>query len=275
MTVTAPSPNFRKLIKGALNQEVLVPLLRAYFDAPTFKTILLPIEGFDSRSPDGWFHPSEHPSWPARMLYYYLTEPGAMEREPPDPTFVLAVTQGKFWHALVQHILLEVGALRENPNPPSEHERSEFPFAHQLSKSRGHVDGITEPEKLPIDGPEVFEFKTMSATKLQSMPQAPPTDPVVLAWLIERCYDYFLQGQEYMRLSGFHRWRGLFMSFNPYLFREVVMDYDPAIGYAVQGNYQIAISASEAGTPPPNCCTPRSKESKVCPARQVCPVASL
>lgn len=267
------SPRFRHVVQGAINQEVLVPLLRAYFSKPTAKTLVLPIEGFDTREPDGWFHPSEHPTWPTRMLYYYLTDPDRMIAEPPDPTFVLAVTQGKFWHAIIQHILWTLGALRENPNPIDEWNKTEFAFEVPEFLSRGHVDGITVPEVLPIEAPEVFEYKTMNAAKLSSMPLAAPHDPVVTEWFKDRCFEYWLQAIVYMWMSGIHRWRGLIMAVGvPFPMREVVLTLDHSALEVIKSNYRTAIDAAKEGVPPMNCCAPRSPRSKVCPARAICPV---
>jgi hypothetical protein len=265
---------FRRLVKGALNEEVLVPLLRAYFSKPTAKTFLLPVEGFDVRESDGWFHPSTHPVWPSRMLYYYLTEPDKMVAEPPDPVFVLAVTQGKFWHVLVQHILDELGVLRRNPNPVDKYNKTEFGFEMPSILSRGLVDGITVPEKLPIPAPEIFEFKTMNPMKLSTMPVAPPYDEDVVEWFKEKCWEYYCQAIVYMMMSGIHRWRGLIMAVqSPFPMREVVLELDHGVAHAIKTNYITAIDAAKEGKPPMNCCSPRSKESKACPARAVCPVA--
>lgn len=274
-TTAKPTPNFRRLVQGALNKEVLVPLLRAYFANPQAKTYLLPVEGFDVREPDGWFHPSEHPTWPTRMLYYYLTAPEKMVAEPPDPVFVLAVTQGKFWHSMFQHILLTLGALRENPNPVDQWNKTEFAFSLPEYRSRGHVDGITVPEKLPIVEPEVFEFKTMNAVKLSKMPVAAPEDDVVVEWFKENCFEYYLQAIVYMWMSGIHRWRGLIMAVGaPFPMREVVLTLDMSAVAVVRNNYETALLAAEKGEPPVNCCAPRSATSRACPARAVCPVAA-
>jgi hypothetical protein len=112
--------------------------------------------------------------------------------------------------------------------------------------------------------------------RLNKLEKGPPDAPVVVESFKELSFQYYLQGQEYMRISGYRRWRGLFLGLvYPFPMREVVMDYDEAVGAMLRDRYLRVLDAVKEGRLLEPCCAPRSKEAAVCPAREVCPVGML
>ncbi len=258
--VTKQSPNFRRFLKGAAGGEVAIPILRAILYDPKFKSFNIVMPDMGGRKPDNWFHPSTHPLWPERLLYYYLANADRIVPEMLDPTSTMAINQGHFWHSLIQRCLMDANYLIGQ----------EVPVADEQTGSRGHMDGLTKDH-------EVFEFKTMNRTKLSKIEKGAPDDPAVLASFKEMKPEYFAQGQEYMRLSGYRRWRGVILALEyPFEMREVVMDYDHIFCEQLRQKYLRVRQAVADQRPPLECCgTPGSKVVKSCPARLLCPTAAL
>lgn len=138
------SPTFRRLLGGVTTGETIIPVVQAALWNPEFKSFDVKVRGFEVRPPDGWFHPSEHPLWPERMLYYYLTEPDKLKGEPFDPASTMAITQGNFWHSLIEQVLLEAGVWKA----------VEVGVEDADTGARGSMDGISDDE--------VGEFKCLA-----------------------------------------------------------------------------------------------------------------
>ena len=109
------NPTFQRVLRGISGGKKLEPLIFNALNDPQHK-------GFDmhvrsgkgsNRPPDGWFHPSTHPLWTERQLYYYLAAPEMMVKEPFDYLGTLATTGGTFWHEFMQHILIDAGVLKD------------------------------------------------------------------------------------------------------------------------------------------------------------------
>jgi hypothetical protein len=251
----ATIPAFRNVVRGLYQGEKWLPVVRSFLYDPKFKGFDIHVRGFETRLPDGWFHPSTHPLWPERMLQFYLSHPDQVLADPFDPTSTFAVTQGQFWHSLVEHVLNETGVWKA----------VEVPVQCDETGSRGHIDGISADE--------VGEFKTMRETKAMKLADGPPDHPDVVASFKKLVPVYYAQGQEYMRLSGIHRWRCLILSLEyPFPMREVAMGYDPLHNHDIREKYlrvRQAVADDQLLIP---CCAPGSKEAKACPARNVCPV---
>jgi hypothetical protein len=247
--------NFRKLLSGAQKGEVIIPVLRAALFDPNFKDFQVRVGGFKKRKPDGWFHPSEHPLWPERMLYHYVANPESMVSEPFDPHSTMAVTQGQFWHTFVSKVGMEAHVLTaEN-----------VPVQDNITGARGEMDGLLEAE--------VFEFKTMRPMKAAKLPDLPVNHPDLLAFYADRQPGYYAQAQEYMRMSGYTHCRTLVLSLEyPFDWREILIPRDEEFIYAVREKYlRVRQSIADKRSPQP-CCAPGSKEAHDCPARLVCPV---
>lgn len=247
--------NFRRTLTSINKGEVVIPVLRAALYDPAFKSFKVKVGGFEARPPDGWFHPSTHPLWPERQLFWYLAAPERLEEEPFDPHSVMAVTQGKFWHSFIEKVGMDTGLFTG----------VEVKVEDPVTGARGSMDG-TLPE-------EVFEFKTIRPSKLHKFPTLEPEDPDLAAWYRGYLPGYHAQGQEYMRLSGYRRHRTLLLAMDyPYEMREIVMEYDPFFAREVAEKYKRVRQAAADLRPPLPCCSPFSKDAKACPARLVCPV---
>jgi hypothetical protein len=256
------TPNFKKMLRGASQGEVVIPLLRAYLADPQFKSFVIKVRGFEQRPADGWFHPSAHPTWPERMLYYYLTQPESMIPEPLDPESVMAITQGIFWHEFTEVCLMDAGYLIAR----------EVYHEDQDVGSRGSLDGVGVPQRFGIDE-EVFEFKTMKNVKIGMIDPGAPLDQKVIDSFRALEPGYYLQAQEYMRLSGHRWWRGLIHGLEyPFKRREIAFPFDPQVAYATRDKYMRVRQAVADQRLPQACCAPKSTQSKECPFRAVCPV---
>lgn len=261
------TPNFRKLVAGAVSGEVLVPVIRNYLWDPKFPSFTINIDGWKPRPPDGWFHPSTHPLVPERLLYYYLTEPTRMIPEVFDPTSTMTVTQGHFWHEFIQTCLLDAGILQANPADTGRNP-AEWLWFDEETRARGWSDGLT------LDG-EIFEFKSMRQAKAAKIANGAPDSPEVQQSFRDLVPGYYAQAQEYMRLSGRKRWRGVVLSLEwPFPLREVVLDFDPFFAHQIATKYRSVLQAAADQRPPMPCCG-GGKIAAACPARAVCPMGGM
>lgn len=253
--------DFKKVAAGATQGQVVIPLVRAALWKPTFKSFTIEVQGFEARKPDGVFHPSEHPLLPERLLYHYLTAaPEQWRPEPFDPSSVMAVTQGHFWHKFVETVLLDTGYLKA----------AEVPVFDAETGAGGSMDG-----EGGIGQPEAFEFKTMGGNRVMKIEDGPVDEPLVLASFRTLIPEYYAQGQEYLRLSGYTRMRFLLLTLEyPYPMREFLMPYDPHFAMQTRAKYLRVREAAGSGRPPMPCCNLGSKEAKACPARLTCPIGS-
>jgi hypothetical protein len=248
---------FRKLLAGLGQGEVVIPVIRAALFNPDFKDFTVKVRGFEKRDPDGWFHPSEHPLWEPRQLFFYLVEPERLRFEPFDLHSVMAVTQGQFWHSFIERVGTDCGLFTG----------VEVKFEDAETGARGSMDAT-----LPEEG---FEFKTARPNKFREMPKGPPDDKELLEWFKGYWPTYYAQGQEYMRLSGYRLHRMLFLCMDyPYEMREILVPFDHFFSEEIAEKYRMVRQAVADQRMPGFCCFPNSKLAKVCVARLVCPVGS-
>ena len=245
------SSKFRGMLKEAREGKILTPLVRAALTNPDFEGFTIDVEGWEPRPYDGWFHPSTHATWTARQLAYYLLYPEAIIQEKPSLLFVLAVTQGKFWHKFFQQLFLAKGVLTQ----------AEVPLSDASINCTGHADG-------QINDGDLWEFKTMSHHVIRKVKTVED--------LVEHDkFGYYAQTQDYLMMSGNPRMRYLIMALaSPFDMSEMVVEADPLFQAAQREKYHQAITAALTGEMPPECCTPRSPESRTCPARRVCPLGA-
>lgn len=266
---------FRQLLAGIRDKEILIPRLRAYLFQPKLPFVTIPVRDFEQRLPDGWFHPSEHPTWPPRMLYWYLAFPNRMLGEVSDINKVLAVTQGVFWHYLVQSCLEDMGLLRViNPKAPTSWLRVEKYVEDKRLLSRGSMDGVINSDNIPVlFEDECFEFKTQSVAKMSGCPRGAPDDQDRLTWWRVKNAGYYAQTQEYMRMSGLRYTRVLILGLQaPFPMIELRVPYSYGEATKTADKYASVIQALADRALPDPCCTPRSQQAIECPARQVCPI---
>ena len=270
------SRQFRSVLVGVSNKEVLVPRLRAFFSGvPAFPVVSIPIRRFERREADGWFHPSEHPMWTARQLYYYLVNSTNFHSRELDVVGVLAVTQGVFWHYFIQAVMEDLGLLRViDSKGENSWDRVECPVEDKRLRSRGSMDGIINSDNIPVlEHDESFEFKSMSVNKMSGCPQGPPDAPARLAWWKEKNPGYYFQSQEYLRLSGLAATRVLIMGIQaPFPMIELRVPYSYTEASKTADKYALAVQGAADGVPPDPCCNIGSAQARDCFVRYYCPV---
>jgi hypothetical protein len=268
---------FQRLLKGAFSDEVLIPILRALLTNPRFDGFEVPIPDFRPRRPDGWFHPSTHPLWPERMLWWYLVAPERLLDVELDTDGAMATTQGTFWHSFLQHVMLVHGlVLIMNPEGRFPHDKVEFFVSDEEHGARGAMDGVLNPDKLPLTVPIGLEIKTMRPSKLNTCPKGGPKDPARLEWLKKKCPEYYAQAQEYLRMSGYTEQRFLFIGIEyPFYMLEISVPFSYGDSQVVVDKYRRVRQAVAGGYMPDPCCTPKSTLAKQCTARGVCPVGMM
>lgn len=256
--------SFTKMVKSLDSGELIIPHLRLGLYRPDFEPITITVEAPQDRPPDGYFHPSTHPTWPERMLYWYLREPDKIIAEPLETMGVMAVTQGNFWHELIGAVGMRGGIF----------EGVEVFVQDPATKARGSMDWALS---LPIGNPTfkaVGEFKTINPMRARKIPRGGPSEPMVVEAFRLEFPVYYAQAQEYMRLSGLKRWVGVFLIMQyPFEMREIHVPFDELFAYRVAAKYHNVLEAVARDEMPQPCCGPGSAEAKVCFARTVCPIA--
>jgi hypothetical protein len=238
---------FKSVMRSASKGEVIVPILKSLMYDPDFKKFEIKMPQIGSRPPDGWFHPSEHPTWDERKLFWYLTAPEKLIPEPLDPLSTMAIMQGHFWHEFTGTVLERAGVL---------HAR-EVHVQDTETGARGAMDGIGDWGH--------YEFKTMDPRKLDKIRD--------LDDLRRKCPEYYAQAIEYQRLSGLRSTRIVIMGMLvPYEMLELEIPWDPVEAIRIEGMYQRVRQAVADQSMPIQCCGPRTPEARACPARAICPV---
>jgi hypothetical protein len=262
---------------AASSGAVVAPLLRLHLTEGRFppnQQILLP-GGDPQRKPDGWFHPSSHPTMDARKLYYYMTQPERWSPEPFSPEARMSVTVGTVMHGIVEIILEDLGLWQmpkgtcpacSRPYGRGEGECREPGVADPVLKRRGHMDGVLLTRQLGMVG---FDLKTINHFAIGKMP-----DMDVEHFRIKYPY-YYGQMQEYMALSGLRLIIVTFMGMGfPWEYREVHVEYDAQYVMDLEAKYRLVRKAEAEGIPPVACCQHGSKTAKICPA-MTCPIKAL
>jgi hypothetical protein len=265
LAVYAVSATFKRIVRGIGDDKKLEPLLvNALYD-PNFKPFTVHVRGAKgaTRKPDGWFHPSKHTVWPERQLYYYLLasqDPGIeLMEELMDPTGVMAVTAGTFWHEFVGQVLLDAKVLRA----------TEVKVKDELVGSRGSMDGVLVFE-------EAWEFKTVNGMRLNRLEKGSPGSPAVVESFRKMWPQYYGQAQEYMRMSGYRTMRfTLLEPVYPFAMRELAVPYNEPEAMSVRNKFMRARQAVADQRLPDPCCGPGSKESRACFARGICPIGLM
>lgn len=242
------SPNFRRVLTDIHDKKILIPTIRAALADPDFAGFTLEIEPWLARAPDGWFHPSTHATWTARQLTYLLSHPEYFVEGTRDLLFVLAVTQGKFWHTFIQHVLLDHHVLVQD----------EVPLIDPEHNRRGHTDGR-------LANGELFEFKTASDYVIKKLSTVED--------LKEYRPEYWAQTQEYLDMAGVDTMRYLVMTLSsPFPMVEFIVPADHEFQAAQREKYKQVLVAYRSETVPQPCCALKSAQARACPARQICPV---
>lgn len=262
MAVRGGNTTYKTMIRGISSGKKLEPLILNALSDPQhkgFQMEIRPGKG-SNRPPDGWFHPSTHPLWTERQLYYYLAYPEMMVKDPFDFLGTMATTGGLFWHEFMQHILVDAGVLTDTETYVEDAETG----------SRGSMDGI-----LVFD--EAWEFKTMNGMKMKKFTElGPPDSPELLAAFKKGCPVYWAQAQEYLRMSGYRTMRFTIMeAAYPFTLAEIAVPYTPQDAMPIAEKYRAVRQAVADQLIPQPCCIPGSQESRNCVARDVCPIGRM
>jgi hypothetical protein len=259
-------------------------VIRSYLWNPTIDAFEIHLPDLSPRKPDGWFHPSTHPTWDERLLYYYMVNHEHLVPVPHDPHSTMAIVQGHFWHELIGHVLNLSGLLITHDDPraqtiidgggtPEEADNAkvEWKFVHESTRTRGAVDGL-----LPD---EIYEFKTMDDRKAARIPTGAVDSFEVVEAYKELAPGYYAQAQEYMRMSGYRRHRTVLLSLAyPFPMREIVLRYDEHFAANTALKYERVLRALAEENHQmtfPACCAVGSATAKSCLARTICPVGML
>lgn len=271
-------PAFRRMAQMVSQDVFLVPLIEAYLRSAKFPKVFnvtFRDEG-QERKPDGFFHPSTHPEWPERMLFYYLTEPEKMIPEEIAAENRMAMLMGTGVHDIIQVCMIDAGILLKptgtcvccgKTHGRRKNECNEWGAIDPVLGRRGHMDGILEIEGW---GRGPFEFKTISDKATRGLEHHD------LEWLKERKPGYYKQVQDYLDMTGYQKAMIVFgiLGF-PWRLVEIEVPIDYQFLSKHRAKYQSVRTAEKDGVLPDPCCAIGSKTAKTCPARRVCPIGKL
>lgn len=257
------SATFRTLVSNADAGMIAVPKMQAVLTDPKFKGFDVHVPGFASkRKPDGWFHPSTHPLWTERQLYYYLTQPKDLSEYPFDASGALAVTVGSTLHDTIQTVALANGMLVDFGKCAcgSPHNPAELMLVDEESGTRGHSDGVW------ADTDDGFEIKTAHSAVVDGLNKV-SFGPERLAVYREKKPQYYAQNQEYLRMSGRDLMIVMFVGTQyPYSFSEVHVPFDRVEAFRIRDKYMRVRQAVADGQVPNECCGSKPN----CLVRSVC-----
>jgi hypothetical protein len=283
--MTTITPAFRRMADMIDDQLVLKPLVESYLLQAKFPdkfTVTFHKAGV-ARKPDGWFHPSTHPTWPARMLYYYMTAPDQMEVEQLSYESRMAVTMGTAIHGFVEMCIRDAGLMMplvgicpacERLHGTKKDQCDEYGVADKKIGVRGHMDGILRIKapgrRWNPDHAGCLEFKSTNPNAARGLVDN-DLDMFMTKWP-----EYYGQVQDYMEASGLRQTIVLIAVLGmPWKLIEIQVPYDPGYVIMLRRKYQVVRDHQKMDTPPDPCCAPFSKDAKVCPARYVCPIGTM
>lgn len=271
-------PAFRRMAQMVSQDLVVVPLVESYMRASKFPKVFdvtFRDEGKE-RVPDGFFHPSTHPTMEPRQLYFYLTaDPDDLVPEEIEYENRMAMIMGTAVHSFIQTCMIDAGILlkpmgtcvacgREHGTKKSQCD--EFGAMDKTLGRRGHMDGILQITAAGW-GRGLFEFKTINPKACFGLSHHN------LEWLKTKKPMYYAQLQDYLDMTGMSKALILFAILGfPWKLVEIEVPYDHEFVAGLKRKYRHVREAEESGEMPDPCCAIRSKEAKACFARDVCPV---
>ncbi|THA72459.1 hypothetical protein E6R60_26370 [Streptomyces sp. A0642] len=272
--MTAFVPNFTRI--AAQTQTLrLVPLIENAVQACAFPDpFTVTFRAYSAnRKPDGWFHPSSHPTMDERKLYYYLADPDRWV----DSTFEygprMSVLMGSASHDLIQHVMTKMGLLLApkgicvccaRPHGHGIGQCNEWGVRDDTLKRRGHIDGFID---LPdFDGIEVWDLKTCAPPVIRNIEHND------LEAFKKKWPKYYGQAQEYMALTGKLQAVILFLAMSEgWVMREFTIPRDDAYIARTEAKYRTVLRYVDLGTPPPVACCSGGARARDCAAAS-CPV---
>lgn len=248
---------------------LLKPLMQTYFNNGKFPKHTMKFENTHdlAHGPDGWFHPSTHPTWNEKQLYTYLVHPQMLRQERMDYVGYLNVTIGSAMHSFLQCCMGKMGLLPKDLQQCQSclpaRKCKEPGYSSQELNERGHLDGILA---LPgrARGGDIFEFKTSGPkTKLSQL------EDLDLEGLKRVAPYYYHQQLAYQRLSGIHHSVMFVMTLgHPWPMKEFHIPFNLADSNEIVAKYRSVLQRA-ADQRPPLCMCPKSKVN-ACPAAGEC-----
>lgn len=247
-----PSNQFRRLLRGVSNKEILVPHLEVallrHGENVWPEAYEIRVHNKE-RQWDGFFHPSTHANMGELRLFYEFSRQDKMEYPRLTVDDVLTFQVGSAYHALVQSMLIHMGF-----TTPDE---VEAPFVNEHRWCSGRIDvrRCWVPEQ---DSPVLLDIKSAAY-----LPKSPPM-------------HYQKQIQVYLDLApGGPMQRGIILYLTkqaPHKLREFVVERDQDTLDEIYGRWnrvREAIEFDDASTLRV-CCNNDTTEHRQCPARFQC-----
>jgi len=152
---------------------VLVPLIENAVQQCAFpKDFTVRLQSYAAkREPDGWFHPSTHPTMDERKLYYYLARPEKWDEEEFDYGPRMSVLVGTVMHEVVQTVMTKMGLLVppkgtcvccRRPHGKGKDKCDEWGVRDDLLGRRGHIDGLLDLPGWSDPGGSIFDLKCLT-----------------------------------------------------------------------------------------------------------------
>lgn len=235
--------NFARLGDQIRQGQLIAPMLKLYFQ-----------KDHGARKPDGYFHPSSHPTMKPSELYLYLTDYEAYQaqKSPFTPEARMSMMVGTIMHDINRKALIELGLWQkpEGTCPCCKRKYGqgrgqcdEPGVADEANKQRGHMDGILKlAQKDKLVG---YDLKTINAFAFDKA--QPGLDYFKKTWP-----KYYGQMQSYMSMSpDMDEVIVLFQQVGyPWGFAEYTIPRDEEFIARMLAKYQKVLAAVEAGVMP-------------------------
>jgi hypothetical protein len=265
------TPSFRRV--GSIgNDLVLIPLIENAVQQCAFpKDFTVRLHSYAAkREPDGWFHPSTHPTMDERKLYYYLAQPDKWDEPEWDYGPRMSVLVGTIMHEVVQTVMTKMGLLIPpkgtcvccgKPHGKGKGKCDEWGVRDDLLGRRGHMDGLLDLPGWCEPGAGIFDLKTSAPPVIRSI-ESHDLDAFKIKWPY-----YYAQAQEYMALTGKLKALILFMAMSEgWVMKEFTIPRDDLYIARLEAKYRTVRQHVEMGTPPPVACCPGGAKARKCPA---------
>jgi hypothetical protein len=260
--------DFRRAMRQVADGLLVKPILQNYLEqATSLRFPGVPKRDLGSRPPDGWFHPSTHPTWCIRALYVYQAHPERVPGERMAYMNVLSVTVGTAMHGLDQWCLRQAGVLPKALQVCTVDagcRLGEPGFLDERTRTRTHADGLLAlPGRLP--GEDLLEIKTVGESAQMRARNLKDLD---LDLFRELWPAYYAQANEVQRVSGRRRTVYLVQDLGyPWTMREIHQPYDRQLAAQTEEKYLDVLQAVGDQRPPAHSCAPSA--AKTCIGRFV------
>lgn len=270
------TPSFRRGAQVNKDQ-VLIPLIENSVQQCAFPTnFTVRLRSYAAkREPDGWFHPSTHPTMDERQLYYYLAHPDKWDEPEFEYGPRMSVLVGTVMHEVVQAVMIKMGLLIPpkgtcvccgKPHGKGKGKCDEWGVRDDLLKRRGHMDGLLDLPGWCEPGGAIFDLKTCAPPVIRGI-ENHDLDLFKAKWP-----KYYGQAQEYMACTGKTKALILFLAMSEgWQMREFTIPRDDLYIARLEAKYKAVLTYVEMGTPPPVACCNTKAAARRC-AATACPI---